>query len=123
MMQSHSTAARPQIKSPPTPPRREQILGIVHHDGWIELYGERHIDARIVMVPAMSTAAGEIAAEQYIETILPDCYRRLYWPGNLRAAAMMRVVHPSDIARRNHELELLRSIDSACEILRGGVTR
>lgn len=112
----YSTAARPQIKPPP-PPKREQVLIVVHGDGMLEAYAEKHIDFRFIMAPYIGTAAGEIAAEQYIESIIPQCYRDVYWPCNKRAAAMIQRIKPSDIVRRNGNMELLRSIERAGAIL------
>ena len=107
----------PQVDSAPTsyhistqPTQREAVLVLAHPDGWLETFAEKHVDVRIVMVPQVTTQAGEILAEEYVEASLPKRYRDVYWPANRRAADMLRVVRPSDIAWREYELELLRAI-------------
>jgi len=101
------------------PTQREAVLILAHGDGWIEAFAEKHVDVRIEMVPHMTTSAGEILAEEYVELSLPKRYQDIYWPGNRRAADMMRVVRPSDIVQRDYELDLLRAIKGAGAILRG----
>lgn len=116
----------PQVDSAPTsyhistrPTQREAVLILAHGDGWSEAFAEKHVDVRIAMVPCMTTPADEILAEEYVELSLPKRYRDIYWPVNRRAADMMRVVRPSDIARRHYEMDLLHSIKEAGAILRG----
>ncbi len=101
------------------PTQREAVLILAYGDGWIEAFAEKHVDVRIEIVPCMTTPAGAILAEEYVELSLPKKYRDIYWPGNRRAAEMMRVVRPSDIARRDFELDVLHSIEEAGAILRG----
>ena len=96
---------------------REAVLVVCHKDGFIQVYAERHVDVRIEQ--ALHMPGGEIEAEEYLDSTLPHRYRELYWPGMQRAADMVRKVLPSDIAQRDWELELLKSIDRAGEILRG----
>ena len=107
----------PQVDSAPTPyhiskrpTQREAVLILAHGYGWLEAFAEKHVDVRIEMVPQVTTQAGEILAEEYVELSLPRRYRDVYWPGNRRAADMMRVVRPSDIAWREYHVELLRAI-------------
>jgi hypothetical protein len=107
----------PQVDSAPTsyhistrPTRREAVLILAHADGWLEAFADKHVDVRIAIMPAMKTPEGELAAERYVESSLPRRYRDVYWPGNRRAADMLRVVRPSDIAWREYDLDLLRAI-------------
>lgn len=107
----------PRVDSAPTsyhiskrPTQREAVLVLAHGDGWIEAFGEKHIDVRIEMVPYVTTQPGEILAEEYVETSLPKRFRDVYWPGDRRAADMLRVVRPCDIAWREYDVGLLRAI-------------
>ena len=96
---------------PTTPPRkREAVLIIAHGDGWIVAYAEKHIDVRIELKPHRKTPEGEIAAEQFIEAILPMRYRNLYGPNLRRAADMVRSLLPSQILNREMDLELLECL-------------
>lgn len=99
-------------KSNLTPPRREQVLVVAHGDGFIQAFAEGHIDIRIVMMPMVDGSShGEILAEEWLERSVPDCYRRIFWPGNVRATAMHERVRPSNIAVGETELALLRCLD------------
>ena len=74
------------------------------------------------MVPHTTTAKGELLAQEYIQRILPKPFRDVYWPNLKRSADLLRTIRPSDIARRDWELEMLKSIERAGEILRGDNT-
>ena len=111
-MNSTPAAQRGKPTASP-PPRREQVLVIAHHDNWIECFAERHIDVRIVMMPYVGIdATGEILAEQWLEQSIPECYRNIYFPGNLRAAAKIETILPSKIAWRNAEMSFLRLLNT-----------
>ena len=113
----------PKLNQSPTSyhtrPKREAVLIVVHSDGWIQVFAEKHVDVRIEMLPHSVTPEAEILAEDYLGSSLPKRYRDVYWPGLQRAADLFRPVLPSDIAQRNWELDLLKTIDSAGDILRG----
>jgi len=96
---------------PPARPPRQPVLILAHADGWVEAFGNRNIDIHIAMAPAMDSPEGRIAAEAYLDNTLPHRYRGLYVPGNLRAADLLREVHPSDIADRNWRLSMLNVLD------------
>lgn len=103
----------------PVRPKREAVLVVVHSNGWIQAFAERHVDIRIEMLPHSITTEAEVLAEEYVGLSLPKRYRDVYWPRLQRATDRMRLVLPSDIARRDWELDFLKALDSAGEILRG----
>ena len=107
------------ITSYQTRPKREAVLVVVQSDGWIQVFAEKSVDVRIEMLPNSITPEAEVLAEEYVGLSLPKQYRDVYWPSMQRAADMMRFVLPSDIARRDWELDFLKALDSAGEILRG----
>ena len=100
-------------ESPPDRPakrEREKILVLLYHDGFVEVYGDKHIDCRIVNVPVTGLAAGEILAEQFVELTIPRCYRDIYFPTAKRATELLRPARSSDIAYRKWSVELVRQI-------------
>ena len=103
----------------PVRSKREAVLIVGHSDGWIQVFAEKSVDVRIEMLPHSTTPEAEVLAEEYVGLSLPKRYRDVYWPSMQRAADMMRLVLPSDIARRDWELDFLKALDSAGEILRG----
>ena len=94
------------------PAPRQAVLVLAHADGWLEVFAEPNIDVRIAMVPTTGTIAGESLAEQVVDLALPRRYRDLHWPGKLRAADRLRVLRPSELLHRDHELALLRGLNA-----------
>ena len=117
----NSSTVTPQNKPISPPPRREQVLIVAHADGWIECFAERHIDVRIVIMPDVNTPESEILAEQYIESSIPEVYRKIYWPGNLRSAGMIEKISPSVLLWRDWELATIKAIGRMGERLNGTV--
>lgn len=105
---AHQNRRTPPVARPPIEP----VLLLAYADGWLELFAERHIQAKIVMVPSTGTIGGELLAEQYLDATLPHRYRDLHWPGKLRAADRIRTVRPSELVRRQHELAILSGLDA-----------
>jgi hypothetical protein len=91
---------------------RHPVLVICHADGYVEVFGDSATDTKIVPIPAMLSNAGDILAEKYLETILPQRYRDIYYPGNLLAMGQCRTITPSMIADRNLELAMVRTLDN-----------
>jgi hypothetical protein len=91
---------------------RQAVLVLAHADGWLEVFAEPNVDVRIAMVPTTGTIAGESLAEAYLELALSPRYRELHWPGKLRAADRLRVLRPSELLHRDHELALLRGLNA-----------
>jgi len=92
----------------------------VHSDGFIEVFGS-DIDVRVVDVPHGGSARCERLAEQWIETTLPPRHRSVYFPGNVRAQHMPRVITPREIADTLLELALIRSINTLTALSKGEV--
>lgn len=90
------------------------ILVLCYWDGWIEVYGIANV--KICMVPEVPGPAdtidniqGELLAEEYIESILPEAYRRIYMPGLRASFCHIETVRPSDLARRQLMASLMRA--------------
>ena len=93
----------------PKPP----VLVTCEWDGWIQVFG--NVDARLVMVPEVPAdaghfynAAGEILAERFIESTLPERHRKIFTGGLLSAADKIETLRPRDVARRLAMVELMR---------------
>ncbi|MDZ4849592.1 MAG: hypothetical protein SGI77_09875 [Pirellulaceae bacterium] len=98
----------------PVPP---SVLVVAHSDGHIEIFGDQ-VDARSVNTPAMSSSAGEILAEDYISSVLPQRFRDIYFPGNLLAIGMVRTVTPLDLAQYFQFRDSWRKLDSITTLSR-----
>jgi hypothetical protein len=94
------------------PNPRKSVLVLLHPDGFVEVYSDKtSVDARILCVPQMSSPAGEILAEQYVETMLTNRYRDVFYPGNRIALGNYTTITPELIAKRNDEIRLARMFD------------
>ena len=98
---------------------REHVLVVLHADGFVEVFTERHVDVHIAIMPYMSNPEGEILAEEYFEHCLPQRHRDLYWPNRRRAVEQVRCITPQDHADRQWQQQMLRSSEQAGQILRG----
>lgn len=104
---SGESSLRPQ---PPTQPTRATILVEVAADGFIKVYGHKHIQAKIINRPSVATSELGCQVDELIDNALPVRYREIYYPNNIRATGKVKRTKPSDILRISHELEILNSI-------------
>ena len=88
-------------------PTRQAVLVVLNSDGFVEAYADQSlVDVHIVNKPAMTSNAGQILAEQYLETEIPRRHREIYFPGNLVDTNQVRTRTPDDIADRETGLAL-----------------
>jgi len=101
--------------------QREPVLILLHSDGYVEVYGQNHVDVVTRIVPKMETPKGEILAEEWVEKSLPLRYRKLYGANCLRTTAMLREIAPSDIAQVKAIREFFRALESINAMVRSAV--
>lgn len=97
-----------------TSPMRQQstpVLVAIHPDGFVEVFGQKNVDAVIVNVPAVGSKQGEILAEEFVEMNIPYRHREIFVPGLVRAAKVGRVVTPAEIKRTRNLIAGLRALD------------
>ena len=80
-------------------PQREAVLIVMHADNYVEVFGEKHVNVRVVRCPAASSDKSHITAEDVVERQLPRYWRKLYFPSNVRATANARPLLPSTLSR------------------------
>jgi hypothetical protein len=60
-----------------------------YRDGLVEVYGPKHSRAKIAFLGRSSTfPEHEVQLEQHLDSILPQPYREIHYPNNLRASGM-----------------------------------
>lgn len=91
-------------------PQRQPVLVLVHSDHFVEVFGPRNIDVKVLDFPKVNTDSAVILAAQYIDLTIPMNYREIYWPDCRRAMHMPRVVTPSSIVATQRDIDLLRAI-------------
>lgn len=87
------------------------VVVVLHHDGYIEVFGDDSIDAQVAVMPHMPTQEGEVLAERYLTKQLPRRHRTVYFPGMLRATGQVETLRPTDINRRKTGLAFLQCVD------------
>ncbi len=103
----------------------------LYPDGYIKVYGEKSLQIEIVNRPYCISEKGELLAEQLVDSILPEGYREIFWPGMVRKTGILRTITPQQIQRvvgqvfrlnvfsRNSSPRYRRSSDVVRELLRG----
>ena len=91
-------------------PERVKVLVVAHSDGWLELFAESHVDAKIVQQIHGETAAGEIMAEEILDGRLPRPYRDLHVPGKCRACELLRPITADQELNRLAALRVLAAV-------------
>ena len=92
-------------------PPRSCVLAVGHHDGFLEFFSDG-VDVKFVNIPMMSSSAGEIMAEQYIESVITQRYRDIYFPGNRICAGQMKTTTPLDLLEYAEFVEAWRAVDA-----------
>ena len=78
---------------------RQHVLVVAHGDGWIEVFSEGNIQVHIEIAPHCPTVVGEELSEDFVEAVIPSPYKTVYFPGFLRAAAQVKKLRPSTVAK------------------------
>ena len=113
---SSPTHAATATAVPIVPPRqaREKVLIVAHADGWIEAFAEHHVDVRLETMPyGCGSVEGELMAEEWFERQLSRPFRNIFCPGLRTTLGKPLSALPSDIAKREYDLALLRGIQQA----------
>jgi hypothetical protein len=118
----------PQVDSAPTSyqkngRQREKVLVVFNSDGFVECYASKHVDIYIATKPHASTSVAEILAQEYVDLAIPRAYRDVFFPSYCRAAEQLRRITAGDILNRQHDVELLRGIQTLGDDRKGGYKR
>lgn len=71
------------------PARPTYVLVRAFGDGWIEVYGERHVRAKIIELPATENAAQEKLLDDWVSVNIKLPYQEIDFPSCKRAAAFV----------------------------------
>lgn len=67
------------------PARPTYVLVKAFSDGWIEVYGERHVRAKVIQLPYAESAEEEMKLEEYVELCLKLPFKEIHYPSSKRA--------------------------------------
>lgn len=56
------------------------VLVEIHSDGFIQVYGDEHIQCKIINRPH-STIANEARVDEFVDSVLPQRFQQIRWPG------------------------------------------
>ena len=91
---------------------KPKVLAIIHPDGFLQFYCDQPIDLRVVDFPLVSSPKAEILAETYLELTLPQYFRGVYWPGNLKHVHTQTIRNPADLADAQWRQDFLSTLQS-----------
>lgn len=66
--------------------RPTYVLVKAFADGWVEVYGERHVRVNVLGLPCVETAGEEIELERWVDLSLKLPYQAVNYPSNKRAS-------------------------------------
>lgn len=106
------------------PPQPTYVLVKAFGDGWIEVYGERHVRAKVIELPARRSADADKLIEEWVGLNLKLPYQQIDYPSCKRASGYVPPLmelgeYLRAIRLREFELELVNSLTRAGKILRG----
>lgn len=90
---------------------RPCVLIVGHADGFVEVFGE-DIDALFLNIPTMSSSAGEIMAEDYVSSVIPQRYQDIYFPGNRICAGQLQSITPQNLVAYLDYRQAWRAVDA-----------
>ncbi len=96
-------------------PQRQKVLVVLHADGFVEVFGERHVDVHIVnrLHVEDEDASQANLLDAYHEGTMPWCYRQLYWPNKLRAVGLVEKRTPEKMLDTIWQLSILKGLREA----------
>ncbi len=94
--------------------RREPILIVTHGDGTFDVHAE-NLSVNIVKTPYLGGSYQFPQAEDYLEETLSPFWRKLYFPGLIKASGDTRPLTPSSI----QEAEFVDSMLETCDRVDG----
>jgi hypothetical protein len=65
--------------------RTTYVLVRAYGDGWIEVYGEKHVRAKVIALPATETAEQERLLDDWVPLNVSLPYQQIDYPSNRRA--------------------------------------
>jgi hypothetical protein len=92
----------------PTP---QDVLFVIHPDGYVQGFGERGVNIHICRVPWAATPEGEVMAEEVALGLLPRRFRGLWRADYLRATGSTRPLLPSTVKHALDIKEVLKLLD------------
>lgn len=107
------TYASPAKKKPQRKETTCNILIIATSDGFITVFGPRHVHVQFINRPHVSTAGDGLIVDNLIDNVLPQPYKSIHFPGCVIATGIVGKLKPSDIRRRIDNLRLLNSFGAS----------
>ena len=98
--------------SNPIPAIKPRILIVAHGNEYIEVFADsRDATVKIVNVPNYTSPIGELLIEQLLALRLPPVWAKVYREGSLLDRDTIRDVSPVDIAKRDNDISLIRTMN------------
>ena len=88
-----------------------QTLIVLHGNRYFDVYSNERQAVKIVNVPFVHSAKGELLIEELLELRLPSVWSKVYRDGHLIDRDAIRDIKPTDIQKRDYEVSFLRSFN------------
>ena len=91
---------------------KSTVLIEIAADGFITVYGDDHVQVKIINRPLVSTAANGCRLDEWIDSILPRRYRDIRWPGNIRTYGQYDPVTLDGVRIRIDSMNAIEALNS-----------
>ena len=88
-----------------------KTLIVLHGNRYVEVYSSERQSVKIVNVPFVQSAQGELLVEELLELRLPPVWSKVYRDGNLIDRDAIRDIKPTDIQKRDYDISVLKSFN------------
>lgn len=96
------------------PASKTKTLIVVHGNKYVDVFSNEEHAVKIVNVPDMISMEGELLIEELLTLRLPQHWAKVYSDGFLVNRDAIRDVSVVDIARRDNDLALIRTLNRHC---------
>lgn len=88
------------------PSRPAYVVVELAHDGWVQVYGERNVRARVVQRPGATEGSVRMAnlVDEWIWLSLPGPFREVYYPSAIRMTGMYERLTVQKLCKREVDL-------------------
>jgi len=97
-------------KPPRKPQKRTRVLVVLSSNGFVELFADKDVDFHVAQRLHVDTIEAERLAEDLLDITIPKSFRNLFFPGKLRATALVEKITAETALDTLYKLSILRGL-------------